>query len=770
MRAVQDAACHATGGSGEHAAGSGCKHRGACAEGRAPIGTRGRSARNEADSETICAGERSANASRDLFRDEAGLTTTSMVLALLVSLALIFSSAQVYRVNSLSAEVQDVADAAALSAESQVGEFMIAARFCDAVSLTLSLTGIAATGIGIVALCVPPISPVGKALVEAGQRTLQARDAFAQRACDVLNALQKALPYYAAACAANVAAANNEMSQGSHYVGAAVLVPLEGKTLKVKGAPASATLADDAVARKDEIADAAKRAEEACEQVEEAKLRGFMRDCGDAPAYCMTERAETLAGLSGSANPQYTSVDAWSFSVPLARAQAYYAARLSQEAPVGEGSAEQARSELRRVFYRYASDQVAQGYVHDDGGSFEACFPRLPRNTAEMRDTTLYTDQTFPLSQSEDGEPMLHAWAGCAGCSSVAGAGTLAQAEADGYAICPVCGFDAASLGSVAAASSSIDNGFEYHYDAVAQAAEDYEGARRTADEQKAQATKSTSGLFDLMKEALSECAGKRIKAQPPGHDGAVAFVVNAANQEPQTGFENRFVESKGFLGPRAAVAGATLVDEGSDDDGNVITSMLDGIRADGGAATQAADVVLSLWTGFLTAYADGQKSLEETIEKTLNRIPTRSKSGIGTQASKKLKKAIKDVNLDPANLGSLKPVLVNSGHVASKDKGDFAQRYIQVKGQVAAHPMASTDLFSALLDNFHVQADTDIDSIKDKIDIATIDIFGTGDATVTISIPLPEDTKPRLHGMADDVFAELKRYHYEISGERPWE
>lgn len=723
----------------------------------------------------VCVAEAGAGgcetgARRDLFRDEAGLTTTGMVLSLLVSLALIFSSAQVYRVNSLSAEVQDVADAAALAAESQVGEFMIAARFCDAVSLTLSLTGVAATSIGIVALCVPPISSVGKALVEAGQRTLQARDAFVQRACDVLNALQKALPYYAAACAANVALANNEMSQGSRYIGAAVLVPLEGKALKVKGAPASSTLADDAVAQKDEIAEVARRAEEACEQVEEAKLRGYMRDCGDAPAYCMAERAETLAGLSGGENPRYTSVDAWSFSVPLARARTYYAARLAQEAPADESAEEQARSELRRVFYRYAADQVAQGYVRDDGESFEAYFPRLPRNTAEMRDTDLYTEQTFPLSRSDDGDPMLHAWPGCAGCIEAVGAGTLAQAEADDYAVCPVCMFDAASMGSVAAASSSISNGFEFHYDAVAQAASDYEGARRAADERKAQVTQTTNGMFDLMKEAFSECAGKRIKAQPPGHDGAVAFVVNAADQSPSTGFESRFVESRGFLGPRAAVAGATLVDEGSSEDGNVITSMLDGIRADGGSATQAADVVLGLWTGFLTAYADGQKSLEDTIEKTLNRIPTRSKSGLGTQASKKLKKAIKDVNLDPANLGSLKPVLVNSGHVASKDKGDFAQRYVQVKGAIAAHPVASTDLFSALLDNFHAQADEDIDDIKDKVDIATIDIFGTGEATVTVSIPLPEDAKPRLHGAVDDIFAELKRYHYEISGERPWE
>ena len=50
-----------------------------------------------------------------LFRDEDGFTTVGVALALLVTLALVFTSAQVYRVSSASADVQDVADAAALA-------------------------------------------------------------------------------------------------------------------------------------------------------------------------------------------------------------------------------------------------------------------------------------------------------------------------------------------------------------------------------------------------------------------------------------------------------------------------------------------------------------------------------------------------------------------------------------------------------------------------------------------------------------------------------
>ena len=78
-----------------------------------------------------------------------------MALALLVTLALLFSAAQVYRINAASAEVQDVADAAALAAENQVAEFMLVARVCDALILSLSLTGAMSAGLGVVCLCTP---------------------------------------------------------------------------------------------------------------------------------------------------------------------------------------------------------------------------------------------------------------------------------------------------------------------------------------------------------------------------------------------------------------------------------------------------------------------------------------------------------------------------------------------------------------------------------------------------------------------------------------
>ena len=261
---------------------------------------------------------------RDLFRDEHGFTTTSMVMSLLITLSLIFTAAQVYRVNSASAEVQDVADAASLAAENQVAEFMLVARFCDAVVLSLSLTGISAIGLGVAALCTPVTAKVAGKLLDAGKKVLEVRDKFSRRAINALNKLQKALPYFAAACAASVARANNDASSGSSYLGIAVLVPTKGQELHSVSDDKAEELAEDAEDKEDEIKDEAKEAEEAAKEANQSKQRAFEHDCGNYPDYCMRERASTLAGLSGSSNPSYASVDTWSFSVALSRTRAYY--------------------------------------------------------------------------------------------------------------------------------------------------------------------------------------------------------------------------------------------------------------------------------------------------------------------------------------------------------------------------------------------------------------------------------------------------------------
>lgn len=720
----------------------------------------------------------------DVFHDEHGFTTTSMVLSLLISLSLVFTAAQVYRVNSASAEVQDVADAAALAAETQVAEFMLVARFCDAVVLSLSLTGALVTGLGIVALCIPPTASLSVKLIAMGRRVIEARNAFADRAATALNKLQKALPFFAAACAAGVAAANNDGSQGARYLAVAILVPTEGETIGLSAADRTQELLDDIDNRADDIRRRAKDAEEASEEAKRSKERAYRRDCGDNPSYCMYERAGHLAGLSGPSNPMYSSVDTWSFSVALSRAKAYYRVRLRDEGPADWSIEEQARSALRARFYRFMVEELDTAYVHETETEFRAYFPHVPNNTAEMRLTTLYTDEVYPVtavmpepdpeSEAEfEPEPeawIMHAWPGCPEAAETLAYGSIQEMESGYFETCPICHFTAASLGRVAAASTSIENGFENHYEAVADEAAVYEDARRRAEVPKSEVRGSVRGLLGTLLDVLKEMAGRRIAPEPPGRHGVVAFVANVGQTPASGGFSGLLVRAGGSLGPRAAVSAATLVDEGTDEGRTVLNSALDNLREGGGFAVGAAGIVLDAWSWLIVAYADGQDAIIGAIRNGLDAIPLMSASGLGTWAADKLNAAIAEVGLQPAKVGALKPVLVNTAHVAAKGEGSFASGYLAVKQRIVAHPLMSTDLFASVLTEAERTALAQIEGLGDSVQVASIELLGGEGPSIPITIPLPDAVKAQGAGAVQGLFERLRALYVEVTGVRIWE
>ena len=715
---------------------------------------------------------------RSLFRDEEGFTTTSMVLSLLITLALLFTAAQVYRIDSASAEVQDVADAAALAAESQVGEFMIVARFCDAVVLTLSLSGIAACGLGVVALCMPATATLSEGLIEAGAKIIEARDKFAERAQSVLDKLQKALPFYAAACAAGVSAANNGDSSNAEYLGVALLVPGEGVDVDADTGDAASDLVEDVGDKADGIREKAAEAEKASQEANKAKQKAFKRDCGDSPNRCMHERAASLIGLSGAANPLYSSVDAWSFSVAFERAKGYYGKRRLDATPSGQGTAKDAaRAQLQKNYCSYMYGLlVNEGYVRESGDSFDANFPHAPKTVAEMRGTSLYTDQIYPITEEpadDGGDPMpvMHAWAGCPGATSdVVGYDSVYYMETANLATCPECEFTVQSIGKIASANTSIDTGFEYHYEAVAEAAAEYKEARKLADKSKAAVKKEAGGLFDDVLDALKEAVGKRIEVEPPGRYGSVAFVVNAGTTSTAGGFASGFAASAS-LGTRAAVSASTLVDEGSEEGRNAVNSLLDGLKQGGGAAVGAAGIVLDVWSRLLGAYAGGVDALASGIESGLNAIPLAGASGLGPWAADKFRGVLDGVGLQPAELEALKPVLVNSFHVASKDDSASSKSLVEVKRRVVSHPMNSTDLFSGLLTEAEEAAIGKVGELGGSAEVVSVELFGGTGASIPITIPLPGGIA-RRYGISaiEALFARVRSFYSDVTGVRVWE
>lgn len=607
----------------------------------------------------------------DMFRRRDGFTTFGAACALLVSCALAFACVWTVRSQSRASGVQAVADVAALAAENEVAEFVIAVRAADATLLSMSLTGLSLVGVGTACCLAPPCAALGKTLIETGKGILARQDDVARAVEKALSAAQDALPALSQAQAQAVIRENAPSLDGE-AAGYIELVPEQGEPISIGDAAAAQDAADAAQEQSDEIASAAEEAQQARDEAQEALERGFMHDCGDLEGYCMYERADALAGMPSELNPLYHSVHTWSFEVALKRAQAYYPYRASHEAPEDDSVEACARSALRKNFYEFASEEVAKGHAIDDGESApDIVFPLLPKNTSEMKETSLYTDKAYPVVAG-----CLHAWEGCpaaqGGCE---GFGSLAEQDAGAYGVCAVCGFDAVALGKVASASSSIENGFEYHYRKVAEAARDYTDALARALPAESTAKDAVQGIFDRIEAALGEVKSCRIEAYPPGRFGTLAAI--AFDSRGQDGVP--FVSATHDIGSFAAVSSAVLADDAQE---NVLSSLLDGVAEDiGPPLSDAVPEVLSLWGSLIEAYSLGTEGLASGVRDLIDSIPLIGSSGLGAWACESFLATLEAAGLEPANTEAPKPFVANTEHVAARGEGPIASAIAALKG-----------------------------------------------------------------------------------------
>lgn len=710
----------------------------------------------------------STDEDRSIFWADEGFSTVGVVLALLITLSLIFSAAQVYELNTTSAEVQEVADAAALAAENTVGEFYIVVTICDAITFTFSLTMLAALGLGIVCACIPPTAGLSKGFMDAAAKIKKARDSFYDSVQKSLDSLQKALPFIASAKAQQVLFANSGTdSGGAAYFGVAILAPWQSEESEALSFDESDEALESAEAEHEDLSDKASQAEQTAQEANKWKEQGYQHDSGSKDAYCMYERAAHLAGMDGQDNPYFSSVDTWSFKDALSRAQRYYQKRYEQERPKGSSTDEQANSALRKQFYAYAVEEVGKGYVNETESSFDANFPLLPKNTDEMRATSLYTNPIYPKTVNVQGLMTMHAWSGCPGMAGAQAAGTGSIQEMDGnaaFTTCPYCEFAPSSMGKVAAASSNIDNGFEYHYNEVAHAASEYEKARNAFDPLSLEVRQTATDLFDKLADGFSEACMKRIEVLPPGHWGAVALV--ASSGAAPTHFPSSFISgsTSESLGTRVALSAATLVRETSDEGKNVITSFLDGLVAQNGGFG-AAKMVLELWSGLLGVYASGQEALSTAIEQVLGDIPLASASGLGTWAADGFEKLVSEVGFEAPDLSAKKAVLVNSYHVLEADDSGFSAALLSAKSAVSEYGGGIQGAISAI----EGSAQDAIDSLTTDFEIATI-VLLDGVVEIPITLSLPSFVSEGLTGMLHQGISQLSGIAGSWTGVRQWE
>jgi len=702
--------------------------------------------------------------SRPFFCDDGGFSSVGMVLSLLISLSLLMSAVQIGRIQSASAQVQNVADAAALAAESQVASFYVVAQLCDSALLSMSLAGHVTSGVGTVALCVPVAAIIGQELIQASRSIFQTRDSFANQVKQGLEKYQKLLPFLAAASAAQVASLNSD-AQGNAYTGFAVLLPEQGREFDDLYQDGAADAIEELDAQSNEIAAAAEDAEEAAEAANEYKEKAFQADCGAYPSYCMRERAETLAGMSGIQNPAYSSVDAWSFSVAVKRAQAYYPARLAAEAPKSSSIEEQANSAIRKRFYTHACNVIKQAHVSETEESFDAHLPLLPRNTSQMKETELYTERVYPIVVDDQGRRSMHAWSGCPGAQgkSAQGKGSVCDLETGDFEKCSHCELSASAVGKVAAATTSINNGFEYYWHIVAEAAEDYEKHYSDYLQASSQVRDAVEDNFEGLTDLVSKL-NSRIEVEPPGHLGAIAVVANTSQISPDAFLAQGFVQSSSSLGTRAAISGATLVasaDAGEEE--NLITSVADYLGEHLSFIAPLLGVLSHVWSTLLNVYSQGYDALLGGVRDALNAIPLVGASGLGGWAAGKLEDSFKAAGLEPADTKVYKPATVNTWHIASADDSGLASRVLGAKRIAADFPAGANSPLQAVTE---VSAEYIQDSIEQLAEIR-IEIPGLG---VGVSIPLPPIARETSQGLVERARAALSNLFASRRGERVWD
>ncbi len=592
--------------------------------------------------------------------DDGGYTTVAVACALLVSLALVCSTAAAVWTSSRSSDVQTVADAAAMSGANVVAGYSTVAQVLDACVLSMGLTGASVMAAGMVVSAIPLLQEAAPRILDMGRKILDARRSFATSAAEGLQRLERAIPALVAANAASTASANSGASM--RYAGTALPMPLDSQS--------DFSCLDDGLDGEEmerqakELQEASARKAEADRRVSAAKERAWRADTVDDPL-CMRSRAESLAGLSGAQNPAYPSVAEWRFEYARARAENYYYVRWQREAASGNTPDELQRSCARKVFYHYAWEKVRDATCRE-GDDVVIDLPDLPHKADMVRETTLCTDPIWPCTDEPEGRT-LHASSVCPGATGApSGMASLADVDAGAVRRCETCQMDVVAMGNVANASTNIDNGFEHYWRVVVEASKEYAVACKDAQRYEREMQEKAEGSASAFQKAIDLLSVDRPKLTPPGSYGCIAFVWRGDTEVPSQ-LTSAFLE-EGTLPAGVAVAGATLAPDEATDGHNVLSSVFDGLKGDGQPiALSLVGGITDLWGRLLVGYGSSYESVSGSVDGFLDGIGGMGGEKVAGWLRDRISSIVEAGGFAPADMRLRKPVLVNSQTIMDK-------------------------------------------------------------------------------------------------------
>ena len=669
----------------------------------------------------------------DLFIEDGAYTTLSSAVVILVVLTLLFSSTAAIWSMSRAGDTQVAADSGALAGANVVSSYHTAATVVDASILSLGLAGFATIGTGLVAILIPGAEPVAGNMVDTGIEIIKTRNKFAKSASEGLQKIETALPYLIAARATQAVSAQDTDSVA--YTGTALAVPRtsESDFAALKGSEISTDTIKDT---SDDLERAAEELRKASEDTAKAKERAWLADCGGSDkgsvssCSCMWERAKSLADLSGAQNPHYASSVTWEPQVALDRAKAYYRQRLANEKPLGEGPEKQADSAARKVFFAYASEEVERAYITEKDGKVSARIPFLPRNPDEARTTELYTDARWPTSEV-DKVTYLHYGTDCPNYKKGKPGGLASVADFDGHETCSECHFGVSSLGYVAIATTSVERGFEYHFDKFKEALEDYVECRNKELELERQTEDEADRAGNAFDQAIKALSGERPRIAPPGRNGVVAFAVSGDITSPDQ--LNSSFNAAVRLGDRGAISAAVLAPDEATAQNNVLSRFFSTLKERSGSVAGVLDGVMDVWGRLLVGYGDIQGSADELMDEMIKGLGGGS-GALGSIASwlgDTVSASVAALGLEPCDLRLRKPVLTDSANIIKSPGSDIAG-LSQAQDKLRSIPLGVTDP-KALCEALEYQVERTISGTV--FTLAEIPLPGGGSIPLTVDV-----------------------------------
>lgn len=621
----------------------------------------------------------------DLFIEEGAYTTVTAAVAMLMVFALLFSASLAVWSAGKSGDVQANADTTALAGANVVSSYHTVATVLDACSLSLGLTGFAMTGAGMIGAFVPGAQQAAAKTMDAGIDMLKTRNSFVASASRGLQTLEGSLPYLVAANATRACRAQN--TDSTTYAGSALAAPATSAS-EFPALKGDQIELGDLEQQVDDLEQAAAELSRASKETAKKKERAWLADCG-RDGRNMQERAARLSGISDADNPDFASSTVWEPNAALDRARAYYRWRYDHDEPEGQGVEAQADAAARHAFYGYALHMLEKAQVVEQGGSITSTVELLPKNTDEVRKTALYTDAVWP-SSIEDGGATLHFSASCPGATGGAGpALSLAAIENGSARECAVCKFSVGDVGKAPAASTSIDNGFEYHLREFTLALDEYVAARQRELNEQARAKGEAEQSGHAFEEAISVLSGGRPRIAPPGRDGCIALVVAAKTESPEE-LETSFAASS-EVAERGAISAAVLAPDAATRENNVLSAFFGSLeeRVGSGGPAGLVDSVMDLWGDLLVSYGEVGAGLDQVFSDIAGGLGGIGLGPVGVWLNERLQGIVEGLGIEPVDLSQRKPVLTDSSLVAQRAG---MEGYAQLQDALRNIPVGATD------------------------------------------------------------------------------